>query len=248
MREPELRIHDTPSALAADVAERLLVVIRDAQAAGRVPAICLTGGTIADTIHSVVAAAAAHAGIDWRRVAFWWGDERFVAADSTDRNAVQARTALLDSLDLDPALVHEVPSVESAGSVDEAAAAYGDLVRAEGGGEFDVVMLGMGPDGHVASLFPGFPQLTVDDTIAVGVTGSPKPPPERVSLTFAALNRTRATWLVVSGEAKAAAVAAALTSSEPATAAEIAEIPARGVSGTRETVWFLDSPAASALP
>ena len=62
-------------------------------------------------------------------------------------------------------------------------------LREHGAGEFDVLMLGIGPDGHVASLFPGFPQLDVDDPIAVGVTDSPKPPPERITLTFAALNR-----------------------------------------------------------
>ena len=83
-------------------------------------------------------------------------------------------------------------------------------------------MLGIGPDGHVASLFPGFPQLDVDDQIAVGVTGSPKPPPERISLTFAALNRARAVWFLVSGAEKADAVAA-----RPAAAPTVARDPRR---------------------
>ena len=101
-------------------------------------------------------------------------------------------------------------------------------------------MLGVGPDGHVASLFPGFPQLDVDDRIAVAVTGSPKPPPERISLTFAALNRAKSVWFLVSGDEKAAAVARAL-----AEGTDLHDIPAAGVTGSEETIWFLDRPAAS---
>ncbi len=242
MTEAELRIHEGPEALAADVAERLLVVLRDAQAAGRTPHVALTGGTIADTIHETLARVAASAEVDWSDVVFWWGDERFVAPDSEDRNAVLARRALLDRLEgLDPAHVHEVPSTADAASVDEAAAAYAETMRADGAGEFDVVMLGLGPDGHVASLFPGFDQLGVDDAIAVGVTGSPKPPPERVTLTFPALNRARAVWFVVSGEGKADAAALAMQEGP------VREIPARGVTGREETLWFLDEAAAADL-
>jgi 6-phosphogluconolactonase len=239
--EPEIVQHDTAEGLASDVAERLVVVLQDAQAAGRTPQVCLTGGSIADKIHAAIAAVAGSSRVDWRNVAFWWGDERFVAPDSPDRNAVQARAALFDHLDLDPALVHEVPSTADAASVEESAASYARLLRAEGGDEFDVVMLGMGPDGHVASLFPGFPQLDVTDAVAVGVTGSPKPPPERVSLTFDALNRTRATWLVVSGDEKATAVARVVSG------ADLHETPAAGVHGREETVWFLDQASASQI-
>ena len=103
-------------------------------------------------------------------------------------------------------------------------------------------MLGVGPDGHVASLFPGSPQLDVDDRVAVGVTDSPKPPPERVSLTFGALNRSRCVWFLVNGEDKAGAVAHAL-----AAGTDVHDIPAAGVSGEAETIWFLDRGAASQL-
>ena len=133
-----------------------------------------------------------------------------------------------------------MPSTESAASVDEGAAAYGDELRTFGSGAFDVVMLGVGPDGHIASLFPGFPQLDVDDQIAVPVTGSPKPPPERISLTFAALNRSKSVWFLVSGEEKAGAVARAL-----AEGTDVHDIPAAGVTGSEETIWFLDRAAAS---
>lgn len=242
MTQPELRVHETPEALAADVAERLLVVLRDAQSQGRTPHVALTGGTIADTIHQTLARVAPSSEVDWGDVVFWWGDERFVAPNSEERNAVQARRALLDHLDgLDPAHVHEVPSTADAGSADDAASAYAEVMRTNGSGEFDVVMLGLGPDGHVASLFPGFDQLGVQDEIAVGVTGSPKPPPERVTLTFPALNRARAVWFVVSGEGKADAAAKAVQEGP------VEEIPARGVAGREETVWFLDQAAAAAI-
>ncbi len=115
------------------------------------------------------------------------------------------------------------------------------MVRSEGSGAFDLVMLGMGPDGHVASLFPGHPQLDVTDRIAVPVTDSPKPPPERISLTFPALNRTHEVWFLVSGDGKADAVARAL-----APEGSVHATPARGIT-VEETTWFLDTPAASLL-
>lgn len=241
MTEPEIRQHDNAEALAADVAERLLVVLADAQASGRTPHVALTGGSIADKIHSAVARVAAHSRVDWRNVVLWWGDERFVAPDDGDRNAVQARAAMLDALDLDPANVHEMPSTATASSPDDGAASYGQEMRDHGTGAFEVVMLGVGPDGHVASLFPGSAQLDVDDRIAVAVTDSPKPPPQRISLTYAALNRARAVWLVVSGEEKAGAVARAVAG------ADLHDVPANGVHGSDETVWFLDDAAASHL-
>ena len=142
---------------------------------------------------------------------------------------------------MDPANVHEMPSTADAANVDEGAAAYSDELREHGSGEFEIVMLGIGPDGHVASLFPGHPALDVDDRIAVGVTDSPKPPPERISLTFPALNRARSVWFLVSGEGKAQAVARALGG------ADRHEIPATGVSGQEETIWFLDRASSSAL-
>ena len=103
-------------------------------------------------------------------------------------------------------------------------------------------MLGVGPDGHVASLFPGFPQLDVDDRIAVAVTDSPKPPPERISLTFAALNRAESVWFLVSGEEQGRR-----RRPRPRRGADIHEIPAVGVTGEEETIWFLDRASASRL-
>jgi 6-phosphogluconolactonase len=213
------------------------------QADGRAPAVALTGGTIANAIHEAVAASSDASAVDWGKVDIWFGDERYVPADDSERNAGQAAEALLDKLPFDKARVHVMPASDAAfGSLDEAAEAYGAEVRGSGSGMFDVTMLGVGPDGHVASLFPGFTQLDVDDAIAVGVTGSPKPPPDRISLTFSALNHSRQVWFVVSGDAKADAVAKAL-----APDGDVHDTPARGVQGAERTVWFLDEDAASKL-
>jgi 6-phosphogluconolactonase len=235
---PVVEVYDDAGALSAAIATRLLERLEDVQATGRIPQIGLTGGAIADEMHRELARLAGDSSVDWSRVEVWWGDERYVPADSPDRNALQARSALLDALPLDPARVHEMPSAES-GDLEAAAASYGDEVRASGSGAFDVVMLGVGPDGHVASLFPGSPQLDVDDRIAVAVTDSPKPPPERISLTFAALNRTEAVWFLVSGGGKADAVAAALAG------ADKHDIPATGVTGMSETLWLIDEAAGA---
>jgi 6-phosphogluconolactonase len=239
MTAPRIEVHDDATTLATAAAGELLSRLATAQAAGREPQIALTGGSIADRLHHELARLSPDSGVDWDRVVVWWGDERFVAADSPDRNAGQARAAFLDAVGA--AKVHEMPSTEAAATPEEAATAYAAELREHGAGEFEVVMLGVGPDGHVASLFPGQPTLDVDDEIAVGVTGSPKPPPERVSLTFAALRRSRAVWFIVSGDDKASAVAAAIGD------ADLHDTPAAGVAGREETIWFLDRASASAL-
>jgi 6-phosphogluconolactonase len=236
---PLIEVHDDAAALATAVAGELLHRLADAQAAGGTPQIALTGGTIAEDIHREIARLSPEAGVDWSRVVVWWGDERFVAPDSPDRNSAAARAAFLDPVGATQ--VHEMPSTADAEDVDAGATAYAATLREHGSGEFDIVMLGIGPDGHIASLFPGFPQLDADDAIAVGVTGSPKPPPERISLTLPALNRARLVWFLVSGAGKAGAVAAALGG------ADVHEIPAAGVTGHEETTWFLDREAASQL-
>ena len=247
MGDPEIETFPSSDALAAAVAGRLVVRLAAIQAAGRTPAIALTGGTIAVKIHeAVVAATEGHEDVDWSRVDIWWGDERYVAADDDERNAKQAWDAMLSHLDVSPGRVHEMPASDGPHeSAQDAAAAYGDLVRSRGAGRFDVVMLGVGPDGHVASLFPGSEQLDVEDTVAVAVPDSPKPPPVRISLTFGALNRTSEVWFVVSGSGKAQAVSKALATGDGA--ADVHDIPAVGVRGQDATVWFLDEEAASQL-
>jgi 6-phosphogluconolactonase len=232
-------------ALARRVAGELVAFLSGVQAAGRAPSVALTGGSIADAIYQAVAALETGEdgpSVDWSRVDFWWGDERYVPADSSDRNDRSAGLDLLDRVGVDPARVHAMPAADEAHpDLEAAAASYDHLVRSREPGDFDLVLLGLGPDGHVASLFPGFPQLDVDDRIAVAVTGSPKPPPERISLTFAALNQASEVWFLVSGSGKAEAVARAL-----AVDGSVHETPARGLTVPHRT-WWLDQEAASHL-
>ena len=238
---PRVEVHESADDLATTVAGAFVRLVAGIQATGEIPRVALTGGSIAEAIHREIARLAPDSDVDWSRIDVFWGDERFVAPDSPDRNAGQARSAFLDVVGVDPDRIHEMPSTADADTVEAAATSYCEVVRSVGSGRFHLTMLGIGPDGHVASLFPGFPQLDVVDEIAVPVTGSPKPPPERVSLTFGALNRSDEVWFVASGNGKAAAVGRALTTPPP----DLHEIPAAGVRGDAATIWFLDREAAS---
>ena len=235
--DPELLIHTDAEDLAFSVAERLITALADAQSTGGVAQLVLTGGRVAAEVYRAVAGSPAKVEVDWHRVEFWWGDERFLPDGDPERNETQARDALLSALDVDPARVHPMPADTGQGA-EAAAAAYADELEAAGPPTFDVLMLGVGPDGHVASLFPGYPQLEVLDVAVVAVHDSPKPPPTRVSLTMPLLNRAREVWFVVSGEDKADAVATALAEGD---------VPAAHPKGENRTLWLLDQAAASKL-
>lgn len=242
-------VHRSADLLAASVSARLITSLVDAQASDRVPSWVLTGGTIADKVHRSIAAAQARDAVDWARVELWWGDERFLPAGSADRNETQARAALLDAVPLDSARVHAMASSDSIGNDPDAAAlAYADeLARAahpEDHGEtpvFDILMLGVGPDGHVASLFPEMPAL-YDERPVVAVRRAPKPPPLRLTLTLSTLARAREVWFVVAGKDKAAAVRMAMSGAGPI------QVPAAGPRGLQRTRWLLDREAAAELP
>lgn len=222
------------AALARDVARRLGERLAQLQSAGRTPRVVLTGGTIAIAIYEALT----ESGVDWTDVDFYWGDERFVPEGHADRNDQQAREAFLDRLGVPAARIHAMPAHDCALGAREAADNY---ARALPEGPFDVVLLGMGPDGHIASLFPGFAQLHETERKVVEVFDSPKPPPVRVSLTMPTLNHADSVWFLVSGDGKADAVARALGSGT------LVDTPATGVRGAHETLWLLDAPAASKL-
>lgn len=241
---PETEVLGTEDELARRVAGALVDRLRALQSGGRVPSVVLTGGGIADKVHRSVLETPGHDDVDWSRVEVWFGDERFVPAADADRNALQARQALLDRLPLDPRRVHEMPASDGAcgDDVDAAAAAYAaELVEVLGATpRFDVLMLGVGPDGHCASLFPGHDEVRAGG-LAVAVRNSPKPPPTRISLTMPALRSADEVWFVASGDGKADAVRAALAGTD------VDAVPASGPRGTVRTVWFLDAAAASRL-
>lgn len=250
MSHAEVVVHKDPTLLAQAVAARLVVRLVDAQAARGFAHVVLTGGGIGTAVLAGLAQAPARDAIDWARLHVWWGDERFVPAGHPDRNDVGARAALLGEVPLDPAHVHVMPASDGPdGANPEAAAARyaGELAaatRPEDHGvvpAFDVVMLGVGEDGHVASLFPGMPAL-YDERSVVAVHGAPKPPPTRLSLTFGSIRAAHEVWLVASGPAKAVPVNLALSG-----VGEV-ETPAAGARGRQRTLWLLDEAAAGRLP
>ena len=242
MNGPAVRVHADAATLAGGVATALLARLEEAQARGETPHVALTGGSIADVLHRELARLAADCSVDWSRVVFWWGDERFVPAASQERNAAQATESLLRHLPVEPSQVHQMGSSDDFADAEAAAQDYTATMRQHGSGGFEVVLLGLGPDGHIASLFPGRPALDAGDAIAVAVHDSPKPPPDRVTLTLGALNRARAVWFLVAGEEKAGAVARSL-----AEEGSVSTTPARGVRGESETLWWLDEEAAALL-
>lgn len=231
-------------ALVAATGDRLVEAIKAAIAARDVAAIALTGGGTGIGLLRRVGERGDE--IDWSKVHIYWGDERFVPADDDERNEKQAREALLDHVGISEANVHVMaPSDGEFGdAIDAAAEAYAQVL-AEAGPDptpaFDVHLLGMGPEGHVNSLFPDTDAVKESKRFVVGVTDCPKPPPRRITLTLPAVQRSREVWLVVSGEGKADAVAAAIGGAQPV------DIPAAGAVGTEATVWLLDEAAASKL-
>ncbi|PZR51932.1 6-phosphogluconolactonase [Xylanimonas oleitrophica] len=243
-------VHPDADVLAQAAAARLLTRVLDVQSVRRPVHVVLTGGTVGIKTLAAAAVSPLVRAVDWTGVHLWWGDERFVPSGHADRNETQAREALVDALvasaGLPEANVHPMPGPDVAASPEESAAAYAEQLAAFApeGAEvpvpaFDVLLLGMGPDGHVASLFPGHEALQAGGT-AVGVHGSPKPPPERVSLTFDAITAAREVWVVAAGAEKAERAAAALAG-QP-----VSEVPAAGATGTEQTLWLLDTAAADA--
>jgi 6-phosphogluconolactonase len=242
-------VHPDAVLLAQATAARLLTRLLDLQSVQETSHVVLTGGTVGIRTLREVSASPLIDAVDWSGVHLWWGDERFVPDGDPDRNETQARDALLDELVASGALpaenVHPMPAPSDAvPDVDAAAADYaGSLAAHAAAGAsvpaFDVLLLGMGPDGHVASLFPGHPALDVVGVATVGVLGSPKPPPERVSLTFDALQAAREVWVVAGGAEKAEAAARALGGGD------VHGTPAAGAVGTDLTLWLLDATAAA---
>ncbi|MGL4176497.1 MAG: 6-phosphogluconolactonase [Dermatophilaceae bacterium] len=234
-------IHPGKAELADAAAARLVVALTDAVAARGVAQVALTGGSMGSALVEAVTRVPGRGALDWSRVQVWWGDERYLPAGAADRNDVQNERAGLGSLGLDPNHVHRVLGPDSSESAEESAARYGAELRAHGGDGFDVVLLGVGPDGHVASLFPHHPAAATTGALAVAVHDSPKPPPVRVSLTRDCLERSREVWFVVGGADKADAVRRGVTG------ASFDTTPAAHVHGTERTLWLLDADAATGL-
>jgi 6-phosphogluconolactonase len=246
MSSPNVETFADTEGLTAAAGERLIGAIDAAVAARGRALIVLTGGGNGNRLLKYLNAQGRR--IDWANVHLFWGDERYVAEDDDERNDKQAREALLNHIDIPARNVHAMPARDGEFGADLAAAAlsYEQLLaaNAEPGDpapNFDVHLLGVGPEGHINSLFPDSAAVQETDRLVVGVENSPKPPPLRITLTLPAIQRSREVWLLVSGAEKADAVAAAIGGADPVS------VPAAGAIGREDTIWFLDAEAASKL-
>lgn len=236
-------VHPTPDVLARATAARLALAVLDAQSVREEVHVVLTGGGMGTRVVAELGRSPLLEAIDVSALHLWWGDERFAPTGDADRNDTLALEALAQA-GIPGGNVHVVAGPDRVASPEAAAEAYAaELARyapqpSDGAvrvPRFDVLLLGVGPDGHVASLFPGHEALGATGA-TVGVHGSPKPPPLRVSLTFAALEAARRVWFVAAGEEKASAIARGLEGDE--------SLPLARVHGSAETLWLLDVAAA----
>ena len=214
---------------------------RVAELIGQKPTVhvLLTGGTVGiATLSAIARSEDAHL-LNWSSVHFWWGDERYVAADSSDRNAVQARQAMLSKLAINEANVHEFPSTDSTLTLDEAANLFSAELKLLHP-HFDFAFVGMGADGHVCSLFPERPQPARGDLV-VAEHESPKPPVHRLSFSYEAMNTVDEIVFVVAGADKAAAVSQVFDG-------ESEKLPAAKLKGKNSTIWFIDKTALPEIP
>ena len=251
MTTPQVVVYPNAELLAAATAARLVTRLVDAQAARGWASLVLTGGGTGIAVLEQLRATPARDAIDWSRVDLYWGDERFLPSGDAERNDTQAHAALLDHVPVNPDRVHAMePSDGKFGNDPEAAAdAYADLLAAAARPEdhgpvpnFDVCLLGVGAEGHTASVVPSAPAVYETDRTVVAVHGCPKPPATRVTLTLPAISRAAEVWLMTTGAGQAAAVAMALGG------AGVVQVPAAGARGQRRTLWLLDKPAAAKVP
>ncbi|MGL4339799.1 MAG: 6-phosphogluconolactonase [Rhodoglobus sp.] len=245
--ERQVIVHPDKFTLATAVAHRFIDAMMELIAERGEASVVLTGGTMGAAVLEAINASPMRDDLDWSRVTVWWGDERWLPAGHADRNETQSRAALLDHIALDPARVHPYATSDSGIDLVAASVQYADQIAAHTPSgsslpDFDITFLGMGPDGHIASLFPDRAEIREDEKSVVPVRNSPKPPPERLSLTLAAINSSSQIWLVASGADKAAALGLTLAGASPN------EVPAAGVEGRETTIFFIDGQAAAHVP
>lgn len=193
----------------------------------------VTGGTVG--IITLEKLAPLWVSRDLKNLHIWWGDERFVAESSQDRNYVQAEIALISKLNIPSENIHSMPSDKNQGLEVAGEEFANELEHAKP--HFDVVLLGMGPDAHVASLFPNSQSQSHGNWV-VTESNSPKPPSQRISLSYEALNSADEVWFLVSGEDKADAVSRVFSNED---------LPGTKVKGQLATIWYLDQAAAAKL-
>jgi 6-phosphogluconolactonase len=253
--ERELVLCADAADIVSTIDERFETVVTKLLATQELVHVVLTGGTVG--IALLVPLDRENL-LDWSRIHVWWGDERWVPRGHADRNEGQATQALLERVPIPEDNIHRFPAADDGLTLDQAAREYQAelesfapaLKRADFLGAafnesevfrlpaFDIFFLGVGPDAHVASLFPGLSGVLARNAAVIAVRDSPKPPAERLSVTLPVINSAERVWVVAAGADKAEALQLAFSAAEASTA------PVSAVRGTIETVIFADSAAA----
>ncbi len=245
----EVVVLPSPDALAADVARRLIGTLVEVQQRRARAALALTAGSIMEQVWAKLAKTPDRS-VDWAGVDVFWGDERFVPHDSSERNDVPAERDLFGAEPFSAARRFSMPASDGdyGADLDAAAAGYARTLyqarRPDDPDElpsFDVVLLGVGPDGHCCSLFPDHPGASDNSASVIPVRNSPKPPPLRLSLSFDGLTAANEIWVVAAGSGKADAAAQGLSG------ADRTHVPVAGAQGRARTLWLLDTDAAANL-
>ncbi|ESW08480.1 hypothetical protein PHAVU_009G049200 [Phaseolus vulgaris] len=212
--------------------------------------VCLSGGSMIEYLRKLLESPYVDS-IEWSKWQVFWLDERVVPKTHANSNYKLALDGLLSTVPIPPGNVYAINDTLSAeGAADDYETRLRELVSkgvitlspTSGFPKFDLILLGMGPDGHVASLFPGHPLVHENKRWVAFIKDSPKPPPERITLTFPVINSCAYAALVVTGKDEADAVHSVLGKSE-----NPVKLPAALVSPEGELKWFLDKDAASKL-
>ncbi|MBO9578614.1 MAG: 6-phosphogluconolactonase [Microbacteriaceae bacterium] len=245
--EPRIHVHEDPAALQSATAERVIARLNQVIGEFDEANVVLTGGSIGIGVLAAINASANRDSVRWDRVSFWWGDERWLPRGDEERNDRQAREALLDHIPVDEARVHPFPADGEGLTLDEAAEAYAAELAAAAPDHlplppFDITFLGVGPDGHICSIFPGTPTVRETVKTVVPVRNSPKPPPERLTLTLPVINSSARVVVVLAGADKASVLGLALAGASPD------EVPLAGVKARRRTTIHVDRAAAADVP
>lgn len=219
---------------AADLTARLQSLLAENEQVN----IQITGGTVGIQTLAELALLPAFQNLELGRLHIWWGDERYVDSQSDDRNSKQADRALFSKLQKQKPVLHEFPAADSGLTLDQAAAQFQNEVISLSP-VFKIALVGMGPDGHVCSLFPGKP-APAKGALVIAEHESPKPPPQRLSFSYSAMNQVEEIWFVVAGADKQPAVDVAF-GDDPQS------LPVGRVHGSKKTVWYLDSTAGTSV-
>jgi 6-phosphogluconolactonase len=205
--------------------------------------IALSGGQTPRHLYHLLATTY-RAVIPWRKVQIFWGDERYVPPDDPHSNYHMAKEALLEHIAIPKDNVHPMPTLLP--NIEEAAEAYEETLMSHFAGQwprFDLILLGMGPDGHIASLFPHHPVLEEEARVVAAVQSEAADPPRRLTLTLPAINHAANVHVLVAGKEKVTAVRLAF-----APRSTVATAPATGIRPTDGSlVWWLDQAAAAGL-